>query len=75
MLPSACQESRNFVINMLPNMEPTTATKTDQFGTQLLHMGLYTGLQDFLTSVLNLGVGFYSSMGLYLRASVRYIEL
>ncbi len=49
---------------MLPNLEPTVAT--DQF----LHMGLYMGRKNFLTFVLNLGVGFYSSMGLDTRVSM-----
>ncbi len=62
---NVCQESQNFAINMLPNLEPTAAT--DQFVTRFLHAGLYTGLQNFLTFDLNLGVGFYSSMGLYSR--------
>ena len=76
---NVCQESRNFAINMLPNLEPTAAT--DQFVTRFLHVGLYTGLQNFLTFVLNLGVGFYSSKGLCSRQygilwhTVRYVYL
>ncbi len=62
---NVCQESRNFAINMLPNLEPTATT--DQFVTRFLHVGLYTRLKNFLTFDLNLGVGFYSSMGLYSR--------
>ncbi len=62
---NVCQESQNFAINMLPNSEPSAPT--DQFVTRFLHVELYTGLQNFLTFDLNLGVGFYSSMGLYSR--------
>ncbi len=62
---NVCEESRNFAINMLPNLEPIAAA--DQFVTRFLHVGLYTGLYNFLTFDLNLGVGFYSSMGLYSR--------
>ena len=51
---NVCQENLNFVIKRLPNFEPITAT--DQFGTRFLHMGLYTGLQDFMTFELNLGM-------------------
>ncbi len=54
---NVCQESQNFVINMLINLEPTPAT--DQFSPQFLHKGL----ENFMT--FDLGVGFYWSMGLY----------
>ena len=76
---NVCQESQEFVINMLPNLEPTPAT--DQFGPWFLHMGLYTGLQNFLTFVLNLlgmaftGIWNYTCISMVFFFSCRKVQM